>query len=101
MITGKESIDLGYRPSKWFKEAIAFANQKNLTEGSLANYLKSVAPKHIEPFSVPVDFYKKIKADTEAEISNAEQVLSTMAGDWQIDAPWRKQFKNRKNKMTK
>ncbi len=78
MITGKDLIDLGYRPGKWFKEAIDFANQKELSGDSLNDYLKTVAPVIVEPFDQPVDFYKNIKADTEEEVSNVQSVLNTM-----------------------
>lgn len=78
MITGKELIDLGYRPSKWFKEAIEHANLNNLTGDDLAIYLKTVAPKIVEPFAEPIDFYKNITAETEDEKANVEYVFSTM-----------------------
>lgn len=78
MITGKELIDLGYKPSKWFEEAIDYANQNGLSGDSLERYLKSVAPVIITPFDKPVDFYKNIKAETDEEISNVKNVLDTM-----------------------
>ena len=48
MITGKDLIDLGYRPSKWFKDAIDYTNENNLSSESLVEYLKKVSPL-IEP----------------------------------------------------
>lgn len=78
MITGKDLIGLGFKSGKWFKEAIAYANQNNLSGDSLKNYLESVSPKFIYPHAEPVDFYRNIKAETEEEISNVENVFATM-----------------------
>ncbi|MEY2828237.1 MAG: hypothetical protein RIQ33_95 [Bacteroidota bacterium] len=78
MITGKELIDLGYKPARWFKDAIDFANQNNLTDDSLKKYLQKVSPKFIQPFSEPLDFYKNIRADSEEEVLNMESVFATM-----------------------
>ncbi|OQP45264.1 RNA-splicing ligase RtcB [Niastella yeongjuensis] len=78
MITGKELIELGYRPSKWFKEAIEYANQHNLEGEALASYVRTIAPAIIDPFAEPLPFHKNIKAETEAEISNVQQVFDTM-----------------------
>ena len=75
MITGKELIELGYRPSKWFKEAIEYANQHNLEGEALASYIKTIAPATIEPFGEPLPFHKNIKAETEAEITNVQQAF--------------------------
>jgi tRNA-splicing ligase RtcB (3'-phosphate/5'-hydroxy nucleic acid ligase) len=78
MITGKDLIDLGYKPNKWFKDAIDYANQNQLSGDSLKNYLETVQPQYIDPHTEPVDFYQNIKAETEEEISNVESVLFTM-----------------------
>lgn len=78
MITGKDLINLGYQPGKWFKEAIDYANSHQLSGNSLKKYLDSVQPKHIEPFTEPVHFYQNIRAETEEETANVESVISTM-----------------------
>lgn len=78
MLTGKDLIDLGYKPHKWFKDAIDYANQNQLSGQNLVNYLEMVKPKYIDPFIEPVFFYQNIKPETEEEISNVESVLSTM-----------------------
>jgi len=31
MITGKDLIDLGFKPGKWFKDVINYANQNQLS----------------------------------------------------------------------
>ena len=78
MITGKTLIGLGFNPSKWFREVIEYANQNNLHGESLVNYANSIKPKIIEPFDTPIAYYKNIRAESDAEKSNVEQVLQTM-----------------------
>lgn len=78
MITGKDIIDLGFKPSKWFKEVIEYANKNQLSGDSLKNYIESVLPKYIEPHSEPIDFYKNIRAETDEEAENVKMVLDTM-----------------------
>jgi RNA-splicing ligase RtcB len=78
MITGQDLIDLGYRPAKWFKEAIAYANQYNLQGEALANYLETMRPNVVEPFDAPLDYHKNIRAETDDEIDNVQQVFATM-----------------------
>jgi len=69
--TGKTLIDLGYKPNKWFTEAIEYINannvQKQMTEFGLGEVVDRIMP------------YGCI-----------------MAGDTLIDAPWKK----RKSKPT-
>lgn len=78
MITGKDLIDLGYKPGKWFKGAIDHANLHQLSGEGLTSYIRSVAPTFISPHEKPVDFFKNIKAETEDEISNVQSVMQTM-----------------------
>ncbi len=79
MITGKTIIELGYRPGKWFKEAIPHANENNLEGEELIKYLDSVCPPPpIEPFNEPVSYQKNIEAETELEETNVSQVFETM-----------------------
>ena len=78
MITGQDLLNLGFKPGKWFKEAIAYANDNQLNGEALFVYLETFRPKYIEPFSEPVSFYQNIKAETEEEILNVESVLTTM-----------------------
>ncbi len=78
MITGKDLIALGYKPSKWFKEAIDYANQHELSGQSLVDYLKEVSPKIVEPHDTPIPFHQNIQAEDEDEILNVESVIATM-----------------------
>ena len=58
MITGKTIVELGFRPGKWFKEAISHANENNLEGMELISYLESVQPELIIPFNEPVPYAK-------------------------------------------
>ncbi|OYU96588.1 MAG: RNA-splicing ligase RtcB [Bacteroidetes bacterium B1(2017)] len=78
MITGKDILDLGFKPAKWFKDVIEYANQNQLSGNSLKDYIEQVRPKYIEPHSEPIDFYKNISAETEEEAGNVKMVLDTM-----------------------
>jgi hypothetical protein len=81
MITGNTLIELGYKPEKWFKEAIEYANKNNLTGLDLEVYLKSVCPpkiEYIEPHIEPLHYHRNIVAETENEIENIKSVFATM-----------------------
>ncbi|MEM6319110.1 MAG: RtcB family protein [Bacteroidota bacterium] len=78
MITGETLIALGFKPAKWFKEAIEYANQHQLSGEALVNYANTVKPTIVEPFEQPLPFYKNIRAESEAEKANVAQVLATM-----------------------
>ncbi len=78
MITGKTLIEKGFKPRKWFKQAIDFANKHKLEGVELDNYLASVCPKVFDPYQQPIKYYKNIRGETEDEISNVEKVCNTM-----------------------
>jgi len=78
-ITGKELIDLGYKPDRWFKEALQHINTNNLRGKEMEDYLKSVCPPPaIEPFSKPLDYFLNIRAEHPEEVDNVSSVLDTM-----------------------
>lgn len=77
-ITGKTLIELGYRPGKWFKEAITQANAQELSGEALIQFLDQLQPAIIAPHSEAVNYYKNIRAESEAEVSNVEGVFQTM-----------------------
>lgn len=80
-INGNTLIELGYKPDKWFKEAIKHANANKLSGIDLEVYLKSVAPKpvqHIHPHEEPIHYHRNIVAETEHEIQNIKDVFNTM-----------------------
>ena len=78
MITGKTLIELGFKPAKWFKTAIEYANQHGLQGDALVNYIHSIRPQIIEPYENPLPYFKNIRAESEDEVSNVQQVMDTM-----------------------
>lgn len=80
MITGNDIIALGYRPGKWFKDALDHINQNNLTSESITAYLKEVSPKQVYPHNEPVSFHTNIRAENEAETLNVASVIEAMNG---------------------
>jgi tRNA-splicing ligase RtcB len=78
MITGKDLIEMGYKPAKWFGEVIEKANDDNLTGDGLQNMIDSVLPPpQIEP-QEPIEYFKNIRAECEEEQTNVRQVFETM-----------------------
>lgn len=69
---------MGYKPGKWFKEALQYANANQLEGEKLRTYLDDLQPQIIEPRKVPLDYFKNIRAETEEEQSNVDSVLATM-----------------------
>lgn len=78
MITGKDLIEMGYKPGKLFREAIEYANANRLTGDALRAYVDSIQPVHIEPHGEAIAFYKNIKAENEEETENVKMVIETM-----------------------
>jgi len=79
MVTGKTLIELGYKPGKWFSDAIQEANSRNLEGVELEEYLKTVCPPPpIDPHQEPVQYHKNISAENGEEASNMDAVLDTM-----------------------
>ena len=78
MITGKDIIDMGYKPGKWFGEALAHANEHQLSGQELIDYLETMSPTILDPRKQPVDYHLNIHAENEEEKSNVESVIATM-----------------------
>jgi RNA-splicing ligase RtcB len=79
MVTGKTLIDLGYKPSKWFKNVIDYANTNNLESDAIHKYIDSIVPKTLEPHREPISFHKNIVADNKHEQSNIDSVCAAMS----------------------
>jgi len=78
MITGNTLIELGYKPAKWFSEAIEEANKKNLSGDALKAFIDEIKPPPpIEP-QAGLKYHKNIRAEHEEEVSNVQQVFETM-----------------------
>ncbi len=78
-ISGDTLIGLGYRPGKWFKEAIEYINENKLTEEAMKEYLLPYVSQPIIPLNeAGAPFAINIRAEEEVEISNVESVIASM-----------------------
>jgi len=78
-INGNYLIKLGYKPAKWFTEALEYINANDLCEKEINDYLLQFKlPDPVPLYENPVDFIINIKADDETEIDNVEKVIKTM-----------------------
>lgn len=79
MITGKHLIELGFKPGKWFKDAIDYVNSNNLEGKALDDYLNSVKPADMIPLhNNSVLFHENIIAETDVEKQNVNAVKESM-----------------------
>ena len=78
MINGKDLIDLGYKPDKWFAQAIEFANQSNPSTEELINYIETLLPRHIPLHAEPKTFHRNIRPENPVEAENFTQVIREM-----------------------
>lgn len=69
---------MGYRPGKWFKEALEYVNAHELSAAAMKNYLDEMQPHTIDPHEKPLPFYKNLRAENEFEIDNVNKVFATM-----------------------
>jgi hypothetical protein len=78
-VSGNELIALGYRPGKWFAEALEHINQNNLNEEEMQAYLEQFkSPDPLPLHAEPQEFVINIRAEHESEADNVEKVISTM-----------------------
>ncbi len=78
-ITGNEIIALGYKPGKWFADALEYINKNSLSVSEMLVYLeKFKSPDPIPLNKNVVDFIINIKAENEAEEDNVQKVIRTM-----------------------
>lgn len=78
-ITGNELIALGYRPGKWFAEALEHINNNNLNETQMMEYLEQFkTPDPIPLHEVARDFVINIRTEHDNETDNVEKVINTM-----------------------
>ena len=79
MITGKDLLDSGLKPGKWFKDALEHINAHALEGEDLHAYLASVKPAPVIPLlEVPVPFHENIRASTAVEQANIDYVRQSM-----------------------
>ena len=77
-ITGKNLIEMGYRPGKWFKEALAKANAQALEGAALIALLDDLQPNTRIPYEAPVSYHKNIMAESPDEHENVAAVCQSM-----------------------
>jgi len=84
MITGKTLINLGYKPSSWFSEAIKMANDLLVEEVEtemLISICESIKPKEVKQIDIldnPVPYTMNIRATNALEEENISKVRETM-----------------------
>ncbi len=78
-INGKKLIEMGFRPGKWFKEALIHINTNKLVGEALDRYLDQFKlPPEILPFEKHIPFKINIRAEHEAEEENVTTVIDSM-----------------------
>jgi RNA-splicing ligase RtcB len=77
-VTGNTLIQMGYKPNKFFKQILDFANKNDLNEDQLREYVNTFVVKEIEPFDTPVPYHKNIQAETPQESANVKKVFGIM-----------------------
>jgi tRNA-splicing ligase RtcB len=78
-IDGNTIIELGFRPGKWFKDAIEHINATELSEKEMLNYLEQYRlPDPIPLKSEPATFAININAENEVEVDNVKKVIDSM-----------------------
>ena len=78
-ISGKEIIAMGFKPGKWFPQAIEHINSNNLSETEVVIYLAQFKPAPtIDLLEKPADLIINIKAENELEVINVTSVTKSM-----------------------
>ncbi|MEL6695719.1 MAG: RtcB family protein [Bacteroidota bacterium] len=77
-ITGKTLVEMGYRPGKWFKEALAYVNTHELSSDEMRHYLDTQQPLIIDPYTQPLPYFKNLRAAHASEQDNVQKVFATM-----------------------
>lgn len=78
-ITGKELIAWGYKPGKWFPEALEHINKNELSKSEILKYLEQFkSGPEIPLLDNPMDFKVNIKAENELEETNVNSVVTSM-----------------------
>lgn len=77
--TGHSLVEMGFRPGKWFREAIAHINEHELNGDALHHYLDQFkSPDPIELHRESIPFSINIKGENELETINVNTVVETM-----------------------
>ena len=78
MITGTDLIALGYKPGKWFADALAHVNAYGLAGEELRQFLDQHAPRTIDPDPYGKPYHRNIRAETNEALQNVQAVFDTM-----------------------
>lgn len=83
LITGADLIELGYKPAKWFGEALDHLNSNNIhdlksIEDVCNRLIKLNTYTYMEPLETPVPYYKNIETENDVELENLISVEATM-----------------------
>ena len=81
MITGKDLINMGFKPGSWFKMAIEHINENNLSGDEMKFYIEGILPPIVEMIplhSKPVKYHVNLTADNDLERDNLEKVSASM-----------------------
>lgn len=76
LITGKDLIEAGATPGKWFSQAIAMVNEGSASIGEAIAHF--APPPHIPLHTEGRPFFANIRAENEHEESNVAAVMETM-----------------------
>lgn len=78
-ITGENLIELGYKPAKWFTNALNHLNENDLNLEEMKTYLEQFKlPEPLPLYDDPKEFIINIKAEDESETDNIDKVIRTM-----------------------
>lgn len=79
IITGKDIRDMGFPPGKWYRKAIDFINEKQLSKNEIEVYLEQFRLPPAQPLLAnPVTYNLNISAQNELEEENISKVKATM-----------------------
>lgn len=79
-IDGKKLIELGYKPGKWFKEALSYINSQNMEHKVMLHYLDAMSKKEqkLGLRNKPIHYHKNIAAEHLEEVANVKKVFECM-----------------------
>lgn len=78
-VNGHTLIDLGYRPDKWFGEALDYINTSGLSGEEMLQYLEQFkSDPYIELHEEGMPVHWNLRAENELEKNNVDQVKKTM-----------------------
>jgi len=78
-ITGTDLKNMGFPPAKWYREALDYINENQLSKAEMEDYLAQFKqPEPIKLKENPVPYSFNIEAENELEEDNVAKVKATM-----------------------